>query len=778
MTAQTVTSPPVPQQDGEPPEVPGISAVPPDPPVRTKRTDRAVTLAAYPQLVLLGVAVATTSLVYLRYFGDRTFLIGTLAAAVCGVLVTALVVPRRWPTGVSVALSVLGFGLVGVFAVFRSTLDHGVPTLDTLGQLGGGVVVGWARMLSTNLPADPVGALVIVPALVTWLAATVSTVVVLRTRTVLAPALAPAAAFGIGLVFTSDRPVDNVVLVAVLLVELLLLALLRAGAADPLARSAGLRASVGRLLFGLPVVLVVAAAGVAGVHYLPVATGQDRFDLRDVVPVNLDIGDSISPLVTLKAQLRAPTQDLFTVRVGGADTGVDRIRTVALDNYDGALWSSRDKFLLAGHTLPAGTDVVDTRRVSIDVTISGLTGPYLPEVGLPVTVAASRVGYSPDSGTLATDAPSITGMSYALTADVPRRDGLADAVPSVAGDAAHDTGLPPGLPTEMQAKGRELAGAVARPYAKLLAIQDYLRRLPYSLNTRPGHSYDALRRLFSSNLADQAGYAEQFAAAFAVLARSQGFPTRVAVGYLLNPAHRHGDTYTVTSHDAHAWPEVNLAGYGWVAFEPTDPRHHAASPTRQQKQQTTASSGNDPAAAGKGSTPTEDPSLPTVGGSGITVLDWALWVLVGLGVLVVLIPVAVTVEKIRRRRKRRSGSRAARIIGAWEDTVDRLVESGLPVAGSSTATEVARQAHERLGARAGAVAVLAPLVVTAAYSPIEPDESVVGQAWQLNARVRRELRGTRRPLRRITGWLDPRPLFARRRDDRRRRRVFDALTRG
>jgi transglutaminase-like putative cysteine protease len=772
-TTVTIT----PRQSGEtPPEVPGISATPPERPVPAKRTGLAVPPGAYPQLVLLGVAVATTSLVYLRYFGDRTFLVGTLAAAAAGVLVTALVVPRRWPAAVSFALAVLGFVLVGVFAVFRSTLDHGVPTLGTLGQFGG-IVLGWARMLSTNLPADPVGALVVVPALVTWLAATVSTVIVLRTRTVLAPALAPAVAFGIGLVFTSDRPLDNVVLVAVLLVELLLLALLRAGAADPLSRSAGLRASVGRLLFGLPVVLVVAAAGVAGAHYVPVATGQDRFDLRDVVPVNLDIGDSISPLVTLKAQLRAPAQDLFTVRIGGADAGIDRIRTVALDQYDGALWSSRDEFLLAGHTLPPNADIVDPGQVSLRVTISGLAGPYLPEVGLPVTVAATRIGYSPDSGTLATDAPSVAGMSYQLTADVPRRDGLADAVPSVAGAAAHDTDLPPGLPTEMQAKGRELAGAVAKPYAKLLAIQDYLRRLPYSLSTRPGHSYDALRRLFDSNPADQAGYAEQFAAAFAVLARSQGFPTRVAVGYLLNPAHRHGDTYTVTSHDAHAWPEVNLAGYGWVAFEPTDPQHHAAVPTPKQ-QQTTASSGNDPAAAGKGSTPTEDPSLPTVAAPGITVLDWALWVLIGLGVLVVLIPVAVTGEKIRRRRRRRSGSRAARIIGAWEDTVDRLVENGLPVTGSSTATEVAWQAHERLGARAAAVAVLAPLVVTAAYSPIEPDESAVGQAWQLNARVRRELRGTRRPLRRITGWLDPRPLFARRRDDRRRRRVLDALTRG
>src|SRR5439155_21015223 len=91
-----------------------------------------------------------------------------------------------------------------------------------------------------------------------------------------------------------------------------------------------------------------------------------------------------------------------------------------------------------------------------------------------------------------------------------------------------------------------------------------------SLDTRPGHSYDALRRLFGANPQDRVGYAEQYASAFAVLARSQGFPTRVAVGYLLRARELRGDTYTVTTADAHAWPEVAIAGYGWVAFEPTD----------------------------------------------------------------------------------------------------------------------------------------------------------------------------------------------------------------
>ena len=30
-----------------------------------------------------------------------------------------------------------------------------------------------------------------------------------------------------------------------------------------------------------------------------------------------------------------------------------------------------------------------------------------------------------------------------------------------------------------------------------------------------------------------------------------------------------GDTWLVTTHDAHAWPELYFQGYGWLRFEPT-----------------------------------------------------------------------------------------------------------------------------------------------------------------------------------------------------------------
>jgi transglutaminase-like putative cysteine protease len=764
----------------------------PKPPKRTKSSSRQhipqqaargprikLGMSAYAQLVLVGVAIGTTSLVYLRYFSGLGFLISTLTATAAGTLLGTFAAHRRWRALTTIGAAVIGFLVIGIFAVFRSTLNRGIPTWETLSSLGSSFVSGWAKMLSVTLPADPAGELELTPALVMWIAAIVSATLILRTKSLLAPALPPVLAFMIALPLTSTRPVGGMVVVGVLLAQVLLLVLIRAGVADPLARQVSTKTLWGRFLFGLPVVLVAVAAGLAGMRLVPLADGNERFDLRDVIPVELKIDDNISPLSTLKTQLRKPDNEVLTVKLTGDTAGIDRIRTVALDEYDGAMWTSRDQFLLSGRNLPPNESLVNPRRVNVSVTVTSLSGPYLPEIGAPVEInGPKRVGFSEESGTLATDQPSLSGLKYDLVTEVGRREGLDKSVPHVAGGANQDTQLPDPVPDELKAKGAELAGNVAEPYAKLLAIQKYMQTFPYNLDSRPGHSYDALRRLFGPNLTEQVGYAEQFAAAFAVLARTQGFPARVAVGYLLDEKRKNGDTYQVKSGDAHAWAEVNLAGYGWVAFEPTDPKRHPANAQKRPETETQADD-NRPQENDTASQPAEDPNLPKLASGQLTVLDWALFVLIGLGVLVVLIPISVAVEKFRRRRARHAGSRAARIVGAWHQVTDRLIEHGVPVTGAATASEVAEQARERIGDKGtGSLAVLAPIVTAAVFNPAEPDDEKVKQAWQLEAQLRRELRKARSPLVTVRAWLDPRPLFARWRDERKRRREMDQLTRG
>src|SRR5439155_2945519 len=195
----------------------------------------------------------------------------------------------------------------------------------------------------------------------------------------------------------------------------------------------------------------------------------------------------------------------------------------------------------------------------------------------------------------------------------------------------------------------------------------------------------------------------------------------------------------VTTADAHAWPEVDLAGYGWVAFEPTDFTH---APPKSGVNQPPETGGENKRAdtPNPGNQPTVDPTLTKGPGTRARVIAGTLIGLAVLALLLILFPFVVAFEKVRRRSRRRHGSRSARIIGAWRDVTDRLVERGVGVPRSLTAREVALRAEAELGEPAVAVAVLAPIVTAAIFSPEEPDDEAVREAWELNTKLRRDLR--------------------------------------
>lgn len=68
-------------------------------------------------------------------------------------------------------------------------------------------------------------------------------------------------------------------------------------------------------------------------------------------------------------------------------------------------------------------------------------------------------------------------------------------------------------------------------------------------------------------LAGKKGFCEQYASAMAIMARSVGMASRVALGFTAGfPT---GDYQTITSQDAHAWVEIYFPGYGWMVFDPT-----------------------------------------------------------------------------------------------------------------------------------------------------------------------------------------------------------------
>ena len=65
------------------------------------------------------------------------------------------------------------------------------------------------------------------------------------------------------------------------------------------------------------------------------------------------------------------------------------------------------------------------------------------------------------------------------------------------------------------------------------------------------------------------GFCQWYATTMAVFLREEGIPARFVQGFLPGQPDAAGTTFTVRSHDAHAWVQAYFPGYGWVDFDPT-----------------------------------------------------------------------------------------------------------------------------------------------------------------------------------------------------------------
>ncbi len=165
--------------------------------------------------------------------------------------------------------------------------------------------------------------------------------------------------------------------------------------------------------------------------------------------------------------------------------------------------------------------------------------------------------------------------AYSHLVEPTREAMLAAGMPSRQG-RFHDSylQLPEGLPEVVARTAREVAGRHATALEKAEAIQEWLgARFTYSLERRVDPAKDAIADLLEG---DPRGHCEYFASALAVMLRTQGVYTRVAVGFAAGDLNPYSGTFTVRDRDAHAWTEVWLGNeLGWRTFDPTppDPSH-------------------------------------------------------------------------------------------------------------------------------------------------------------------------------------------------------------
>ena len=201
----------------------------------------------------------------------------------------------------------------------------------------------------------------------------------------------------------------------------------------------------------------------------------------------------------------------------------------------------------------------------------------------------------------------------------------------------------------------------------------------------------------SAFLTERRGYCIHYAAAFTLMARSLGIPTRIAIGYASQAAGGDADADAtdaaartfVSGQDLHAWPEVWIDDVGWVAFEPTpggagaradaapapSDSSSSASPTTPAGSRTDAAP-SAPASSGASGAPGAPGGRPgPAEASGLRPVPLLL-ALIAAGALALALPGALRWRQ-RRRRRRLVAVGGAPACAAWEEVLATAVDLGL-----------------------------------------------------------------------------------------------------
>jgi hypothetical protein len=108
------------------------------------------------------------------------------------------------------------------------------------------------------------------------------------------------------------------------------------------------------------------------------------------------------------------------------------------------------------------------------------------------------------------------------------------------------------------------------PYDIAARIRDVLRdtkKFEYSTDLSSERCEDA--SMVECFVKIRKGFCQWYATTMAVFLRELDIPARFVQGFLPGQPDAAGTSFTIRSHDAHAWVQAYFPGYGWVDFDPT-----------------------------------------------------------------------------------------------------------------------------------------------------------------------------------------------------------------
>jgi hypothetical protein len=342
-----------------------------------------------------------------------------------------------------------------------------------------------------------------------------------------------------------------------------------------------------------------------------------------------------------------------------------------------------------------------------------------------------------------------------------------------------DYAIPDTVRSLVQSWSDEVTRGADNPLDRAIAIQDHLRGPAYTysldlgepLRDETGRLMDPIRMFHET----RRGYCVQFATAMIMLARAQGIPSRMAIGFL--PGAPSGtDTYVVKASDAHAWPELFFQGYGWLRFEPTPgarsgtpppytavgadsgPTGGGRSVTESGSKVARPTSSARPAVTAPAAEPADSSVFRTVT-SVFTLRNLVILLTLLVLVLAVLI-MPITAWVLRQRRRRAAVTQQELVEAEWAELTSHLGDLGLSGPEGATLRQLreryAREGHLDENSRTAMGRVTATLEKTRYDRPERTSPQDAIRVHHDIRAIRRQVGGTRAWQTRVRSFLWPR----------------------
>ncbi|MFD8499910.1 DUF3488 and DUF4129 domain-containing transglutaminase family protein [Amycolatopsis sp. NPDC059657] len=393
------------------------------------------------------------------------------------------------------------------------------------------------------------------------------------------------------------------------------------------------------LVLGL--VVGTAVTGVGTVGALPGGSGNGKGGNRTG-------GYGVAPFTQMRGLLdQGTTAELFKVRGLGNEKHL--LRAFTLDTYkpdgDDAGWRMGNNGKMNGNLRadmpslpPSPGDDGTGAPVPIQIQPTNWVDYWLPMFGAPRAIQGIGEGYFYDQtiGAVFSLTQSSSGPYTELASlKEPTKDELREA-DTASGQVAETYTAISGINPQVGALARQITENASNNFDRASALWRFFTEsngFVYDTKTAPKTSPDGLADFV---LRGKRGFCEQFASAMAVMLRSLGIPSRVAIGF--TPGVPTADYLAITTKDAHAWVEVYFGDKGWVSFDPTplsDGRGYIPSYLRSDTQGTSTATEDPEEKPSKASSSAPATGVPatTAGGNSKSDKDEPVWPIIVAGIL-------------------------------------------------------------------------------------------------------------------------------------------------